>query len=159
MPNHHAAEVSSFSVTVQLSFTLNRVATHSDLGVINLTQPAKALPNCMACLPNCSVCSDIYVCDTCSSGSLIGGLCITNTLSPLTGDASQTPFSFDTSEFATISSHLNAQLGVLSSTTQVSVSYLRLTYPDLSLVLVTEPSSFIVPEYQVEGASDFTVAV
>ena len=102
----------------------------------------------MACMPNCSVCSDIYVCDTCASGSLIGGLCISNTLSTTTGEAGQTPFSFDTSETTAINTHINTQLGAAASTTQVSFSYLKLTYPDSSVVYVTDPSSFTVPVFQ-----------
>ena len=102
----------------------------------------------MACMPNCSVCSDLYVCETCSSGSLIGGLCLTNTLSATSGEADNTPFSFDISETVAINTHINTQLGAASSTTQVSFSYLKLTYPDFSVLYVTDPSSFSIPVFQ-----------
>ena len=112
----------------------------------------------MTCLPNCSECSNLYGCITCSSGSLIGGLCITNTLSPPSGQAGQSSFSFDISETNTFNTHINTQLGAASSTTQVSFTYLKLTYPDSSVVYVTDPSSFVPPVYKVEGATSYTVS-
>ena len=112
----------------------------------------------MSCMPNCAECSELYACTTCASGSLIGGLCITKTLSPTSGEAGSTPFSFDISETTAINTHINTQLGAATSTTQVSFSYLKLTYPDSSVVYVTDPSSFTLPLFQSEGASSFTAA-
>lgn len=72
--------------------------------------------------------------------------------------AGQTPFSFDTSDYSAINSHINSQLGTASSTNQVSFSYLKLIYPDSSVAFVTDPASFTVPIYKLEGATSFTVS-
>ena len=149
VPNYHVVDLTSFDATVKLSFTLNSVTTQTDLGVISLTQLAKTPPNCMSCMPNCSECSDIYVCNVCSAGSHIHGLCITSTLSQTNGQAADTLFTFEVTDFTSINSHVNTQLGVSSSTQQVSFTYLKLVYPDTSVVYVNDPSSFTIPIYKV----------
>ena len=141
-----------------MSFTVNGVAKSEDITTFTVTQPAKTPPNCMACMPNCSVCSDVYVCETCASGLLIGGLCISNTFSQTTAVAGQTSITFNISETVSINTHINTQLGAASSTTQASFFYLKLTYPDSSVVYVTDPSSFTVPVYKKERATTFTVS-
>ena len=70
----------------------------------------------MICMPNCAECSDIYVCKVCSSGTLVAGICITNTLDKTSGIAELDTFSFDPSEYATINNHINNQLGVSLNT-------------------------------------------
>ena len=143
--------------TIELEVQVNGATRQGNLATINLTQPAKTPPDCMACMPNCLVCSSLYVCETCSSGHLIGGLCITKLLSSSLGVADSTTFSFDTSDSTSINSHINSQLGLPSSTSQVSFTYAKLVYPDASLIYLTDPSSFKVPILQIEGVTSFGV--
>ena len=132
-----------------MSFRMNGVAKEEDLTTISVNQPAKTPPNCMSCIPNCSECSDIFACYICSAGNLFEGLSITSTLSLTSGQAGDTFFSFEVTDFTTINSHINTQLGVSSSTQQVSFTYLKLVYPDSSVVYINEPSSFTIPIYKV----------
>ena len=142
----------------------------------------------MACMPSCSACSDIYVCDSCSSGSLLGGLCLANTLSPTTGVPGQTSFSFDASEFTSINTHINtlsatsgeacstsfsfdaAEVGAINThiikelqvdpqSQQIALSSATLVYPDSSTKQISDLSSFTVPNYPVVGVTFFSATV
>ena len=93
---------------------------------------AASSPTCVECIPNCVLCSDVYECSTCSAGSLVAGLCLTNTISPTSGDACSTTFAFDVSELAAISKHINSELRLPQSTSQVSFSSAKIVYPDSS---------------------------
>ena len=109
----------------------------------------------MQCTPNCSECSDLYVCEACSSGTLVGGVCLTNTVSPSSGAACSASFSFDIAELTTINTHINTQLAVASSTQQVAYSSAKLVYPDNSYKTVSDISSFIIPNHYVLGLTTF----
>ena len=121
--------------------------------------PLSGSPACVECIPNCFQCDDIYVCSSCSAGALIGGICINSTLTPSSGVAGSTAFSFDVSEFTSINSHINRELRVSPSTSQVSFTFLKLVYPDSSVVYVTDTSSFTVPIYKAAGDTSFAVTV
>ena len=71
----------SFEATIRMSFRVNGVAKEENLTTIRVDLAAKTPPNCMSCMPNCSECSDIFVCNICSAGNLFEGVCITSTLS------------------------------------------------------------------------------
>ena len=86
---------------------------------------------CVECMPNCQACSDIFTCTTCSTGSKVGGICIANLVSPNSGDACSTAFTYDTSELTQINRYLTNQIREASSTQQISFSA-KLIYPDLT---------------------------
>ena len=110
-------------------------------------------------MPNCSECADLYICNACSSGSLVAGLCLTNNLSPSTGTACSTSFSFDASEITAINTHINTQLGAASSTHQVSLSSAKIVYPDSSTKPVSDFSSFTIPNYSAEELTSFSASL
>ena len=110
-------------------------------------------------MPNCSACSDLYTCDTCSSGALVAGLCLANNISPSSGAVCSTSFSFDPSEITAINNHINAQLGTSFDTVQVSYSAAKIVYPDSSTSPIADISSFNVPNYSVEGLTFFTASL
>ena len=62
IPNYYVADLTSFTATVQLEIVANGATREVNFATISLAQPAKTPPNCMACMPNCSLCSDLYVC-------------------------------------------------------------------------------------------------
>lgn len=113
----------------------------------------------MECVPLCSECSNIYECSTCSFGTLVGGVCLANTVTPSSGVGASTSFSFDASEFASINDHINSELRLSSSSAQISFISGALLYPDSTLHPITDISSFAVPVYQEEGATVFNVEV
>ena len=116
-------------------------------------------PACVECVPNCAECSNIYECSSCSSGTLVAGLCLTNTLAPTSGDACSTTFSFNVSEFANINNHINTQLRVASSTSQVSYSSAKIVYPDSTTQPIADISSFTIPNYYVVGETSFSATI
>ena len=151
--------LTSFLAIVRLTLTANGQTKEADLPSVTISQQAKTPPNCMACMPNCSVCSNLYACSTCASGSLVAGLCLGNTLSPSTGTACSTSFSFDASDITAINAHINTQLGADSSTQQVSLSSARILYPDSSTKPVADISSFTIPNYSPEELTSFSASL
>lgn len=113
----------------------------------------------MACVPNCSLCSDVYTCEECSSGTLVGGLCLTNSVSSSSGVACSDSFSFDIAEFNAINSHINSQLGVPLSTHSVSYTSAKIVYPDSTTHTITDISSFTVPNYHKSGLTSFSATL
>ena len=107
-------------------------------------------------MPNCSKCTDLYTCTTCSTAALVAGLCIAKTLSPSTGNVCSTSFSFDAAEITTINNHINTQLGTSFSTEQVAFSAARIVYPDQSTKEVSDISSFTIPNYSANGLTSFS---
>ena len=120
---------------------------------------AASAPTCVECIPNCDSCSDVYECSTCSAGSLTAGLCLTNTLSPSSGQACSTTFAFDVSEIATITKHINSELRVAQSTSQVSFSSAKIVYPDATTQAIADFSSFTIPNYYVVGQTSFSATI
>lgn len=110
-------------------------------------------------MPNCSECSDLYSCNTCSTGALVAGLCVTNTLSPSSGNVCSTSFSFDITDITTINNHINSQLSTSFSTHQVAFSSAKIVYPDQSTKPVSDISSFTIPNYSVIGLTSFSASL
>ena len=107
-------------------------------------------------MPNCSECTDLYACSTCSSGVLVAGLCLANTVSPSSGNVCSTSFSFDASEITSINNHINTQLGTSFSTLQVSFSSAKIVYPDQSTKQVSDISTFTIPNYSPDRLTSFS---
>ena len=76
-------------------------------------------------------------------------------MTPSSGIADWTVFSFDTSEIAAINEHINRELRVASSTSQVSINFGKFVYPDNSEVGVPSSNfgSTIIPNYNIDIAS------
>ena len=121
--------------------------------------PAASSPVCVGCIPNCGLCSDIYECSTCSAGALVAGLCLTNTVSPTSGQACSITFAFDVSEVAAITKHINSELRVPQSTSQVSFSSAKIVYPDSTTQPIADISSFTIPNYYVVGQNSFSATI
>ena len=110
-------------------------------------------------MPSCSECSDIYECSTCSTGTLIAGLCLANTLSATSGEACSTSFSFDAAEVGAINTHIIKELQVDPQSQQIALSSATLVYPDSSTKQISDLSSFTVPNYPVVGVTFFSATV
>ena len=80
-------------------------------------------------------------------------------MTPSIGEADSTLFSFDVSEFQTINAHINSELGLSSSSDSVTFVSADLIYPDLTVVQISDTSSFVVPAYQVDSATSFQANV
>ena len=63
------------------------------------------------------------------------------------------------SELSSINEHINSQLRVASSVSQVSFISAKLVYPDASSKSINDVSSFVVPLYPAENVSSFNAAV
>ena len=120
---------------------------------------AASSATCVECIPNCELCSDLYECSTCSAGSLVAGLCFTNTVTPSSGEACSTTFAFDVSELAAITKHINSELRVPQSTSQVSYSSAKIVYPDSSTQPIADISSFTIPNYHIVGQTSFSATI
>ena len=157
----------NFASTVTIDFysdyTFGRMLTEwgpvAPLNTNSVYSAAPSSPVCVQCTPNCDSCSDIYECSTCSAGSLVAGLCFTNTLSPTSGEACSTAFAFDVSELAATTKHINSELRVPQSTSQVSYSSAKIVYPDSTTRPIADISSFTVPNYYVVGQTSFSATI
>lgn len=115
---------------------------------------AGGLPICMECTPDCAACSDIYTCTSCASGILQKGICHSTAITPLSGTAGTTKFSY-TATYDIINQHINSELFLNPNSAHVQVSSYYVKYPDDSTHTITSLSSFTVPKYGVVGLTSF----
>lgn len=99
------------------------------------------------------------MCSVCSTGQLINGLCISEVVFPLSGEANSTLFSFDEYDFYLINEHATSELLYDSSTELLEFEALILEYPNATQFEVESAYSFKVPRYFVTGVTAFNASV
>ncbi len=127
-----------------------------DLNSFHSSLPS--LPLCPQCEPLCARCASQFSCSSCSSGLLIDGLCFHEEVSPLSGVANQTLFSFDPYDFDRLSLYAQRELRLAPLPEPVTFESAFLSYPDGSSSTIDDVSAFSVQVFPLIGATAFNVS-
>ena len=114
---------------------------------------------CQPCGPGCVSCSGFFGCTECSSGQLLGGICIAQTVQPEGGTAGETLLTFSEADFASLNFHINEHSNLARSTQQAYVAGVSVLYPNGQEVALASTSNMTIPTYNVVGVEAFSVQV
>ena len=120
---------------------------------------ASSGPVCQPCGPGCVSCSGFFGCTECSSGQLLGGICIAQTVQPEGGTAGETLLTFSEADFASLNFHINEHSNLARSTQQAYVAGVSVLYPNGQEVALASTSNMTIPTYNVVGVEAFSVQV
>ena len=89
----------------------------------------------------------MYTCSSCSSGQMLEGICISDSITPTSGQAGVTSFSLSSSGIDLANALINEELNRDRNGKAITVTSLKIKYPGgAEEATITSPLKFTIPK-------------